>query len=253
MRSLERVKLVTVFAVLFGSAACEEEATGLGPASLAIASGNGQTGRVGQALAQPLVVTVTGADQRPFAGGTVTWQVTSGAGAVSSASSATNASGQASTVLTLGSALGPVTVSASVSGIASVSFSATAIDQFVATLIGANEVPPVTTAASGRGTVTAEAGRITYTIDVANISNIIGAHIHAPGPPGVVADVIVPFYGGLSAGAVSGTFVSGVIPVANLPFSLDSLLALIRNGLTYVNVHTTARPGGEIRGPLVRN
>jgi len=32
----------------------------------------------------------------------------------------------------------------------------------------------------------------------------------------------------------------------------DSLLVLLRNGQAYVNVHTTANPGGEIRGQLVR-
>jgi hypothetical protein len=32
--------------------------------------------------------------------------------------------------------------------------------------------------------------------------------------------------------------------------SLDALLAAMRDGDTYVNVHTTQFPGGEIRGQI---
>jgi hypothetical protein len=33
--------------------------------------------------------------------------------------------------------------------------------------------------------------------------------------------------------------------------SLAELIAAIRGGATYANVHTTGRPGGEIRGQIV--
>ena len=32
---------------------------------------------------------------------------------------------------------------------------------------------------------------------------------------------------------------------------MDSLVVLMRNGMAYLNVHTTAFPGGEIRGQIV--
>jgi hypothetical protein len=38
--------------------------------------------------------------------------------------------------------------------------------------------------------------------------------------------------------------------VSNISF--DSVLVLLRNGNAYVNVHTTAVPGGEIRGQIVK-
>ena len=37
-----------------------------------------------------------------------------------------------------------------------------------------------------------------------------------------------------------------------LRVALDSLLVLMRNGHAYVNVHTVAHPGGEIRGQVVK-
>jgi hypothetical protein len=48
-----------------------------------------------------------------------------------------------------------------------------------------------------------------------------------------------------------GSFTSAQInPNANL--SMDALLELMRNGRTYVNVHTTAHAAGEIRGQIQR-
>jgi hypothetical protein len=72
------------------------------PTQITVVSGNGQTGLVGQPLAQPLVVTV--GDQ--YGNGTINvaveWTVTAGAGGVSAASVTTNAQGQASVTWTLG-------------------------------------------------------------------------------------------------------------------------------------------------------
>ena len=45
----------------------------------------------------------------------------------------------------------------------------------------------------------------------------------------------------------------GTFTAANVTgISFADLLAAIRAGNTYVNVHTTAFPGGEIRGQLAR-
>lgn len=69
---------------------------------IAIASGDGQTGLVAQPLAQPLVVAVADQYGNPTINVTVAWAVTAGGGAVSAASGATNAQGQASVSWTLG-------------------------------------------------------------------------------------------------------------------------------------------------------
>jgi Domain of unknown function (DUF4082) len=94
-------------------------------------SGDNQTGAAGATLSNPLVVQVKNSAGNPQSGVTVNFAVTSGGGSVSSASAVTNASGQASTILTLGAVVGstqPVTntVSATAAGVGSVIFSATA-------------------------------------------------------------------------------------------------------------------------------
>ena len=92
--------------------------------------GDNQTGTAGAALANPLVVKIENGGN-PQAGVTVNFTVMAGGGSVSPASAVTNASGQASTVLTLGTAPGAIipvsnTVSASVPSIGTVTFNATA-------------------------------------------------------------------------------------------------------------------------------
>ncbi|MGH8542102.1 MAG: S8 family serine peptidase [Gammaproteobacteria bacterium] len=89
------------------------------PSQLVIASGNGQVGAVGQSLPQPLVVAVRDQYANGVKDVAVTWTVTSGGGDVSSTSVATDATGNASIMWTLGTAAGTEkdTVAASVSGL----------------------------------------------------------------------------------------------------------------------------------------
>ena len=90
------------------------EATSAG--GLAIVSGDGQVGLTGAAAAQPLVVRAVGSGGSPVSGVEVTFAVTLSGGSGASVNplvATTDASGQASTVLTLGDANGPVRVSAS--------------------------------------------------------------------------------------------------------------------------------------------
>jgi hypothetical protein len=78
------------------------------PAAIAVDAGwNGTTGRVGTELA-PLNVTVTDTKNRPVAGATVEFEVTAGAGVIAPASAVTGNDGRATTLLTLGSQVGPV-------------------------------------------------------------------------------------------------------------------------------------------------
>lgn len=72
-------------------------------ALLGIVSGNAQAGIAGDPLAQPLVVRVADANSNPVAGVSVTWAAGSQCGAVSPASSTTDASGFAQSNWTLGS------------------------------------------------------------------------------------------------------------------------------------------------------
>ncbi|NDJ24006.1 DUF4082 domain-containing protein [Nostoc sp. B(2019)] len=97
--------------------------------SLIKVSGDNQSGETGETLPNPLVVRVVNAQNNPQSGVTVNFVVTSGGGSVSPVSVVTNASGQASTTLTLGpvpSGTEGVVVTATVAGIGSIAFSASA-------------------------------------------------------------------------------------------------------------------------------
>ena len=93
------------------------------PTSLVVVSGNNQTGVVGTALAAPLVVAVTDANKNPVLGVSVTFTATNAT--VKPGTVQTDSNGHASTQVTLGNKPGPATITATVAGLTSVSFSAT--------------------------------------------------------------------------------------------------------------------------------
>ena len=136
------------------------------------------------------------------------------------------------------------------------SVSPPATTTFRATLTGAAERPtPVTTTASGTSTLTLRSDTLTYRVDVAAINAVTAAHIHVGGPE-VAGPIIVGLFNGpATASPFTGTLTSGVITrttaFTSTTIGFDSLLVLMRNGNAYVNVHTTARPAGEIRGQVV--
>lgn len=77
----------------------------------------------------------------------------------------------------------------------------------------------------------------------------IGAHIHSPGAAGVNAPVLhdlAPFRFPASPNAALGGVIFGSLLYT--PAEAADLLA----NLQYVNIHTVDRPGGEIRGQLIR-
>jgi uncharacterized protein (TIGR03437 family) len=85
------------------------------PASVAILSGNNQTGAAGADLPQPLMVKVNGRAGLPVAGGTVNYAVTSGDATLGAASAQTDDTGAAAVTVTLGAA-GPVVITATIAG-----------------------------------------------------------------------------------------------------------------------------------------
>jgi hypothetical protein len=131
---------------------------------------------------------------------------------------------------------------------------------WTANLHGGNEVPGVVTGSAGTATVTWNTSTKTgtYRVDVYNLPvGATASHIHA-GANGVAGPVVVNFTiptGGISNDfGFSGTFAcSDVVPRAaqgiNSCEDFEQMM-MLDNG--YVNVHSTANPGGEIRGQLVR-
>jgi hypothetical protein len=107
------------------------------------------------------------------------------------------------------------------------------------TLSGSNQVPPVSTNASGSGTVNVKADcAVSAKITVTGMT-ATAAHIHE-GAAGTNGPVIVPF-----TKAGDNTFVApeGAKMTA-------SQCASYKAGKTYVNVHSAKNPGGEVRAQL---
>jgi hypothetical protein len=132
---------------------------------------------------------------------------------------------------------------------------------FRAHLTGAEEVPPAETQAQGQAIfqLSKDGSELHYKLIVANIENVKMAHIHLA-PAGVNGPVVAWLYPGgpppqLIPDRFNGVLAEGTITAANLvgPLAgqtLDDLVDAIVAGNTYVNVHTSQYPGGEIRGQI---
>jgi hypothetical protein len=106
-------------------------------------------------------------------------------------------------------------------------------------LAGSQEVPAVSTQAKGSGTVTiGDDGSVKGTVTTSGVAGT-AAHIHM-GAAGKNGPVIVPM---MKSGDTGWTFG----PDAKL--NADQMKAF-KAGDLYVNVHSAAHPGGEIRGQL---
>ena len=107
------------------------------------------------------------------------------------------------------------------------------------TLSGASEVPPVTTSASGSGNVTIGSDKSVSAKIIVTGMNATAAHIHEAAM-GANGPVIVPF-----TKTADNTFEAAA--GAKLT---DAQYASYKAGKLYVNVHSAAHPGGEIRAQL---
>ncbi|MBI4330554.1 MAG: CHRD domain-containing protein [Chloroflexi bacterium] len=124
-------------------------------------------------------------------------------------------------------------------------------------LSGMEEVPLVNTMATGQATfmLSPDGTSMTFTLSVSGITNVTAAHIHRAAF-GVAGGVVVPlFTGPPKTGEFTGVLAQGTISGANLTgallgMPLSALVAEMNGGNAYVNVHTTANPGGEIRGQI---
>jgi uncharacterized protein YhjY with autotransporter beta-barrel domain len=109
-------------------------------AAVSIISGNNQPGRLGQQLAQPLVVRVVNALGEPVRGVAVQWSVTSGAAQLSPDTSTTDADGRASTNVTVNS-VGPITIQARAGALPPATFTVNGATSFESRAQGPVAVP----------------------------------------------------------------------------------------------------------------
>lgn len=137
-----------------------------------------------------------------------------------------------------------------------------------ASLSGFHEVVPVLTTGSGEFTATVDPTRtsLTFTLSYSGLlADATQAHIHF-GQRGVNGGVMVffctnltppagvpqpkpcPLREGTVEGTVTAADVVGPTGQGITPFNFDNVISAILSGHTYVNVHSTRWPGGELRG-----
>ncbi|MFI4948016.1 MAG: CHRD domain-containing protein [Alphaproteobacteria bacterium] len=119
-----------------------------------------------------------------------------------------------------------------------------AVVDYKAALGGAAEVPPVATGGTGKAQVNVDTatGMATWRIDYSGLSGpAAAAHIHCPALPGANSGVAVTL----------GTGPTAASPIQGSGMMTPAQISDLAAGKCYVNVHTAANKGGEVRGQLV--
>jgi hypothetical protein len=134
-------------------------------------------------------------------------------------------------------------------------------EKYVAELRASNEVPPNSSTAVGRVVllVSRDASYAQYSVEASGLTGgIRGGHFHR-GPAGVAGPIVLSFFfnsdGTENRTPTPGTTdleINKVIGRTLTKAQLDIILADLRAGNLYANVHTPANPGGEIRGQMVK-
>jgi len=109
-------------------------------------------------------------------------------------------------------------------------------------LTGASEVPPNDSKGTGTADITYDTASkmLTWKVTYSGLSGpATMAHFHGPAEPGKNAGIMVPFK----------DVASGAQGSAKLT---DAEAAALMDGKMYVNVHTKAHPGGEIRAQVTK-
>jgi len=112
-------------------------------------------------------------------------------------------------------------------------------DEIKVTLSGDQEIPPVTTSASGNGTITVgEDKSVSGKVTISGMTPLV-AHIHEA-PAGANGPIVIPL-----------TKTSDTVWVVPAGAKLtDSQYASYKAGNLYYNVHTETHKSGEIRGQI---
>ena len=136
-----------------------------------------------------------------------------------------------------------------------------AAERFTATLAGSSVVPAAASTSTGTITFEARDSTLSYTLSVANMTGITQAHLHnaAAGANGATLVWLLPVNG--NAAQAPSVTLDGVISLGDIApgwvrgtprLAMDSVKALMRAGRLYVDVHTSAFGGGEVRGQVAR-
>jgi CHRD domain-containing protein len=116
-------------------------------------------------------------------------------------------------------------------------------EKFKATLDGKSETPANTSAGTGTADIDWDAAtkKLSWKITYSGLSGpATAAHFHGPAEPGKNAGVAVAIPNATSS------------PVDGSATLTDAQAADLAAGKYYVNIHTAANPGGEIRGQVMK-
>lgn len=121
--------------------------------------------------------------------------------------------------------------------------------RFRARLSGDAEVPAVSTNAQGLAILGLKGSGLNHLTVVNWLKGAVAAHIHL-GDAGENGPVVAVLYQG-DPRDVNGRLSTGTLTDDDLVAGdVDALLEVLQGGFGYINVHTTANPGGEIRGQV---
>jgi hypothetical protein len=112
--------------------------------------------------------------------------------------------------------------------------------KYTAKLDGASEVPPTDSKGTGKAKLVydTDSKKLTYTLTYKGLSgDALAAHFHGPADAGANGGVELPITVGKS-------------PIKGDATLTDPQAADLAAGKWYVNIHTKANPGGEIRGQV---
>jgi hypothetical protein len=102
-----------------------------------------------------------------------------------------------------------------------------------------NEVPPNASGGSGSAKVEIDGNVLKWSVSYEGMTGPVSAgHFHGPAPAGTNAGVVVPFAGSMAS------------PITGSATLTAAQIADLKAGLYYINLHTAANPGGEIRGQV---
>ena len=106
-------------------------------------------------------------------------------------------------------------------------------------LSGKNEVPPNASAAVGSARVWLDGMTLKWTVTYSGTTGPVTAgHFHGPAAAGANAGVVLPFTGSMAS------------PIEGSATLTQAQVDQLKAGLWYVNLHTAAHPGGELRGQV---
>jgi hypothetical protein len=126
---------------------------------------------------------------------------------------------------------------------------------FVASLDGAQEVPPTSSTGTGMATLSLDLSNDTLTVDM-SFSSLLApetnATIDGPAPPGVEAPMSLYTLDVQQPGGLSGIVDNQVITLADLgSYTVAQQISDLESGLWYINVQSTLFFEGEIRGQII--